>query len=731
MGAPQHFDAVVVGSGFGGAVTAARLAQAGLSVAVLERGRRWEPGSFPRDDSSFDHGWLWSKSRGLYDVRWLGKMIGVQAAGWGGGSLVYANVFARPPHEVFDAWPAGFDRAALDPYYDLVAHMLGVSPVGTDPVTGDVPARTIAMEQAASRMHRPTGTVRPLLAVTFAQDGAAPTAGTCTFVGECMFGCNQGAKNSVDRNYLGVAERSGATAFTLTEVDRIEPTGTGYRVHATDLAAGEHSVITADNVFLAAGAVATTELLLRNRDLHQSLPALSATLGHGFSGNGDFLAFVSRPRTQLQPGRGPTITTTTIVDCHIGDEKVWFQVQDGAYPEQIRNLVRSLNPLGQRRSVLRQLVERIGGTGRGPAARPGRRRDQTMSLLMMGRDSSDGVLSLKNNGEAALEWRNRPNAALYRTQMRAARQTARQLGGRVRVLPSWMFLRTGITVHNLGGVPMGTTASTGVVDHHGRVHGYPGLYVVDGSAVPAATGVNPSATIAAVAERAVEAAIRDITADPEWTAPERSEVRPTVVPEDAAMVAVQRWRDVREPGREARPLPVHFREVVTGDATMTAPDGSTSTQRLRLGLEVEVPDTATPAGVPAPPARVTGVAVFGATRVQVRGTLELFPDERGTLMQYRLRYTDGRACWGSLTGAKTHVPGTRPTIGDLTRLPVVIDHHKDGMALTGGGTVRISSSALTQLLLSVRGAGGSWLASAATVLRFGRYFATSALRSGR
>lgn len=722
MGAPRHYDAVVVGSGFGGAVAAARLAQAGLSVAVLERGRRWEPGSFPRDDSGLDHDWLWSKDRGLYDLRWLDTMIGVQAAGWGGGSLVYANVFARPPHEVFDAWPAGFDRGTLDPYYDLVAHMLGVSPVGTDPVTGDVPARTIAMEQSAARMHRPAGTVRPLLAVTFAGPGAAPAPGTCTFVGECMFGCNEGAKNSVDRNYLRIAEHHGATASTLCEVDRIEPVAEGYRVHHRDHAAGTDAVVTASAVFLAAGAVGTTELLLRNRDQYRTLPALSRTLGRGFSGNGDFLAFVTRPRTELQPGRGPTITTTTVVDCHIGDEKVWFQVQDGAYPEQLANLVRSLTPLGRRR--------RPAPRGRrARAAGPARRRDETMSLLMMGRDSSDGILTLDHQGEATVAWRNRPNAPLYRAEMRAARQTARQLGGRVRFMPSWLFLRTGITVHNLGGAPMGPDASTGVIDEDGRVHGYPGLHVVDGAAVPASTGVNPSATIAAVAERAVEAAIRRMTGDAAWVAPERAAVRPAPVPEDDAMVAVQRWRAAHGHGYDPSPLPVHVREVVAGDVRMTAAGGSSRTERLRLALEIEVPDSRTSVGHPAPAARVTGVAVLGSTRVQVRGTLELFPDDAGVLVRYHLRYTDGHRCHGSLTGSRTHAPGVRPTLRDLLRLPVVIDHHKNGETLAGTGTLQTSAPALLRLLASVRGAGRTPAASVATVARFGRYVGMSTWRA--
>src|SRR5699024_7117572 len=147
---PYDADVLVVGSGFGGAVAAARLAQAGWSVIVLERGRRWRPGDFPRSPE-LESGWLWDVDRGLSDIRWLDRMLAVQAAGWGGGSLTYANVFARLFDPALDdRWPAHLRRDRLDPYYDLAAHMLEVSPVGPDPRTGRVPARTAVIEHFQS-----------------------------------------------------------------------------------------------------------------------------------------------------------------------------------------------------------------------------------------------------------------------------------------------------------------------------------------------------------------------------------------------------------------------------------------------------------------------------------------------------------------------------------------------------------------------------------------------------
>jgi cholesterol oxidase len=137
----DDYEAVVIGSGFGGAVAACRLAQAGIDVAVIERGRRFPPGSFARDLGRLDSGWLWAGKHGLYDIRPFSDMLCVVAAGYGGGSLAYANVAIRPPPEVFErAWPSPYRRPVLDPYYDLAAHMLAVRPVQPDAETGALPA---------------------------------------------------------------------------------------------------------------------------------------------------------------------------------------------------------------------------------------------------------------------------------------------------------------------------------------------------------------------------------------------------------------------------------------------------------------------------------------------------------------------------------------------------------------------------------------------------------------
>jgi choline dehydrogenase-like flavoprotein len=157
----DSYEAIVLGSGFGGAVASCRLAQAGVDVALLERGRRFEPGSFPRPPRAYlgsvalRHDVMSWHQGGAYDVKGLNDVLVVQAAGYGGGSLIYANVQMRPPPDVFDdGWPRGYSRAALNPYYDLVAHMLDVRPVEPDPATGELPPKTRLMEEAATRLGR-------------------------------------------------------------------------------------------------------------------------------------------------------------------------------------------------------------------------------------------------------------------------------------------------------------------------------------------------------------------------------------------------------------------------------------------------------------------------------------------------------------------------------------------------------------------------------------------------
>jgi cholesterol oxidase len=716
------FDAIVVGSGFGGAVAVARLAQAGLRVAILERGRRWPRGSFPRDDTDLKTGWLWQGGGGLFDIRWLDRMLSVQAAGWGGGSLIYANVFARPSDETFRPyWPVSYSRTTLDRYFDLAAHMLEVQPIQADPATGEVPVRTRAMEDLVERMDRAAGTVRPNLAVRFTADPNVPLVNRhgvvqygCTFVGECVIGCNQGAKNSLDYNYLAVAERAGAVALTEAEVVRIEPCDDGYAVtyrnHAEN---GVRRMLTGRSLFLAAGAVGTTELLLQSRDVDKTLPGLSPRLGEGFSGNGDYLSLIRRTRIPLDPERGPTITTSSVVDFDEAATQVWFQVQDGAYPAVLSRLGANLDPIrGIRERLLRarSATPTHAATREHQSRRPGNR--SIMALLLMGRDASQGRLVLDHHNQASVQWDNRANRRLYRAEGQVGRAVARMLGGRASDAPTWSLLRRAVTVHGLGGVPMGVDRAHGVIDEYGEVHGYRGLYVVDGAAVPSATGVNPSASILAMAERNVERAIRRILGDEQWEAPEMSDVVPADIPEDRAMMIMSTQRQERSGNG------VRFREAMTGWLQTSG-----TIRAARLSLDAHIPGWAPFLRDPRHRVLISGAIDIEDVAVSrpVTGTLELFPDAGNAAMRYRLQSSEADSDAVVLIGTKyQHRRNPLWLWSDLTTLDI---ETTDTV-----GRLRISPLETLKLAGSIRGDAFTRRKRVAAAARFLTYFTKGALR---
>ena len=322
----------------------------------------------------------------------------------------------------------------------------------------------------------------------------------------------------------------GADIATQCEATKIERNGTGYRVHFRNHATDTDEVVDATRVFVCAGAVNTTELLLRCRDEHHTLPDLSGALGFHYSGNGDFLSFAFDTQVPYQPWVGPTITVGTVYDRGEGADRQWFILEDGGYPKQIANLLQAtLNAHDVRaegRIVGEELareLRRVAGQHLGEV--PVEAALRSAALLAMGRDLANGRMRLQGN-TFVIEWSTQLNQPLYTTEQRLSRDLAASMGGRLEMQPFWKLLHKPVSVHNLGGCVMADSADKGVVNGEGEVHGYPGLFVMDGAALPAATGVNPSHTIAAVAERNIEALIRRATQNRIWEAPERRH-RPT------------------------------------------------------------------------------------------------------------------------------------------------------------------------------------------------------------
>jgi cholesterol oxidase len=734
----ETYEAIVVGSGFGGAVAACRLAQAGVDVAVLERGRRYPLGTFPRhrrdlEDSASAAGWLLSsplawRQGGPYDVRLLSDVLVVQAAGYGGGSLIYANVQMRPPPEAFDdGWPAGYSRAALDPYYDLVAHMLDIRPVQPDPASGELPPKTRRMEEAAARLGRQDQCFRPNIAVRFEGAGAAPQPNRfgalqsgCVHCGECDVGCNFGAKNTLDLNYLALAERAGADVATEAEVTGLAASDGGYRVRFRDRArGGAERTLAAREVYLCLGAVNTTELLLRCRDQHRTLPHLSARLGHGYSANGDFLAFGVGTSPSVETSRGPTITTACVYDAPGDGRRIRFMVEDGGFRRQGTPLL--LEPIRLARLAGRGLVGGRAQQARALRSVLAEEADSTAVLLAMGADSANGTIELaRPRHRLRVRWDTAANLALYSAETAACRELVTALGGRLALAPNWRFLGQPSSVHNLGGCLMAARPEEGVVDGEGRVFGHPGLYVLDGAILPA-IGVNPSHTIAAVAERCVEAAIRRRPGMERWRAPEADEAPRRPLPEDGVSIPSG---GTTPPAAAAGGL--WWREAMTGTCSV----GPASVE-----VAIEIVDVASFLADPAHPGLVTGrVHVHGLTGAAGApvegGTFHLFLDEgdpRARAMAYILPFQASDGGRWVLHGRKD-VRGR--TIADFwratTTLNVRLEPSDGGTPATG--RLRIGMPAVARMLASLRPVAGRRSEGVAAISRFVRFFAATVLR---
>ncbi|HEY2951982.1 MAG TPA: GMC family oxidoreductase [Verrucomicrobiae bacterium] len=513
----EHFDAVVVGSGFGGAINALRLAQAGKSVLVLERGKRYRPADFPRDVTDVDRlFWRYPHrpaAQGLYDVRFFSGLAAVAASGVGGGSLIYANIHIRPDSVVFKdpRWPRTINRTALDPYYDRVAQTLGVAPL---PTVADLPKRN-AFQAVAQRMGREV--FDPDQAVSWS-DPEEPGREACSFCAECEFGCTHGAKNTLDFTYLAQAERLGVRVEPGINVSHVEPASDGYRVHYHDLANGSASSVTGARVVLSAGTLGTNEILLRSRDKRRTLPKLSARLGYGFSGNGDFLGNVQEGTHDLRPWHGTDVTSV----MRFFDAAPEFTL---AAPTFNRATMEVLAAQGQPKlDWLRPLAPLLWplmgclvpwAFGRGLLSQPSRRPARNVAdparmtnLFAIGRDNANGRLRLKGE-RLDIEWDYAgENEALIDRMLAAMREVGAAYGGNFAPLLTWSLFKRITTVHPLGGCRLSESPETGVVSPRGEVHGYPDLFVADGSVIPAAIGFHPAMTISAVAESIAETVVR-------------------------------------------------------------------------------------------------------------------------------------------------------------------------------------------------------------------------------
>ncbi|MCB0987439.1 MAG: GMC family oxidoreductase [Microthrixaceae bacterium] len=509
------YDVVVVGSGFGGSVTALRATEKGYRVAVLEAGRRFDTNTLPRSSWQLRK-FLWAPRlglRGIQRITPLKDIAVLSGAGVGGGSLVYANTLYEPlaPFYTDPQWGHITDwRDELAPHYDQARRMLGVNEVPED-TPADAYIRRLADEMGvADTYHRtPVG-------VWFGEPGErvadpyfggeGPDKVGCTHCGSCMVGCKVGAKNTLDRNYLYLAEKNGAVVHPDTQVTDLEPlTGGGWRI-STDRpgAVVRHRprTFTAERVVLSAGVLGTVKLLLRLRD-EGRLPALSDRLGEVVRTNSEAIVGASARVAMPELTKGVAITSSIHPDAQTHIEPVRYPPRSNAMGLLTTVLVDGGGRVPRQARFAAKVVRHPVAFARSLSVR--RWSERSIILLVM--QSRNNSISLRRNQRLDLlmsgPGHGEPNPTYLPVANEAARRTAAMLDGDPWGAWNETILDAPTTAHILGGCVIGDSPDSGVIDPYQRVYGYEGLSIADGSAVSANLGVNPSLTITAMTERAM------------------------------------------------------------------------------------------------------------------------------------------------------------------------------------------------------------------------------------
>ncbi|MGW5311385.1 GMC oxidoreductase [Nocardia thailandica] len=505
------YDVLVVGSGFGGSVTALRLTEKGYRVGVLESGRRWNVEDYPRTNWNIRKS-IWAPRLGLTGpqrISALGKCLVFSGSGVGGGSLIYGNTLYEPLPEFYTdrAWAHITDwRDELAPYYDQAKRMLGVveNPrVGPkDEVLLQV-ARDLKVADTFHRTHVGVFFNEGSEGVTVDDPyfgGAGPRRAGCIHCSECFTGCKHNAKNTTTLNYLHLAESKGAQVHPLTTVTSVAPDGRGgYRVETTQsdrLLRKNKRTFTAEQVVFAAAALGTQKLLHKLRG-DGTLPQLSPRLGELTRSNSEaIVGVVSRSRTDFAQGVAITSSIHPEPQTHVevcsygkGQNALFVQtvpmVDGGAFRFLRLLLTILLHPILFLRS---QNAHRAS--------------ERAVILLIM--QSLDNSLTsfLKGRRLVTRQGMGEPNPEWLPVAHDVARRYAEHADGDTGNIVTDIF-NIPATAHYIGGCTIGDSREHGVVDPYQRVYGHPGLHVADGSAITANLGVNPSLTITAQAERAM------------------------------------------------------------------------------------------------------------------------------------------------------------------------------------------------------------------------------------
>lgn len=520
----DHWDWIIIGSGFGGSVSALRLVEKGYDVLTIEKGRRFEADDFPETNWDIRR-WMWKPEmgmKGLFQMSFLDHVTVLHGVGVGGGSLVYANTLPTPKAQFFeaDSWShlseaEGWEEE-LKPHYETARRMLGAEKYPNRSPAEDV------LEEIADDMGRADHFENTTVAVYFGEpgvevddpyfDGEGPTRTGCIECGACMTGCRYNAKNTLDQNYLWLAERQGLTIEAETEVTAVRPRdGGGYIVETRpSLDRSKPSRrFTADRVIFSGGVMGTVPLLLKLRDDPQGLPNLSPRVGDSVRTNNEALMGIIQPDAKEDITKGVAITSILHTDEHSHLEPVRYGAGSGFF-----------RLLGLPHAPGKNVFSRLAGAAVDFMKKPllwtkamttwdwakhtqillyMRTLESTLSFRL-GRSIYTGF---RKGLVSKLDDPDRAPSAFMEEATDLARRWAEKVGGVTMGMLTETVMGTPSTAHILGGACMGESAEEGVIDGDHSVHGYDGLYVIDGSAVSANPGVNPSLTITALAERAM------------------------------------------------------------------------------------------------------------------------------------------------------------------------------------------------------------------------------------